>query len=114
MQHMLGLPLPPTAVIAANDLSALGASDAVRERGLMPGRDVSIAGIDNERWALDAHPQITTVAQPLAAMGRKAAEMLVDRLCGGGAAGEQGPWVMQGTLLPRESTGVAPAPLPKS
>ena len=108
MQQMLGLPLPPTAVIAANDLSALGASDAVRERGLVPGRDVSIAGIDNERWALDAHPQITTVAQPLAAMGRKAAEMLVDRLGGGGAAGDRGPWVMQGTLLPRESTGLAP------
>lgn len=107
MQEILGLRVPPTAVIAANDLSALGASDALRERGLVPGRDVSIAGIDNERWSLDSHPQITTVAQPLDAMGRQAAEMLVDRLRGGGGGRDREPIVMRGTLLPRESTGRA-------
>lgn len=105
MHRMLSLPQPPTAVIAANDLSALGASDALREKGLVPGKDVSIAGIDNERWTLDAHPQITTVAQPLDAMGRKAAEMLVERLGQSSTPGHEGPWVLQGTLLPRDSTG---------
>ena len=67
-----------TALFVANDLAAIGALAALRDRGLRVPEDVSLVGYDGMR--LLESLGVTTVAQPLADMGRIAADLLVDRI----------------------------------
>ncbi len=79
-QRLLDLRHRPTAIFASNDLSAFGAMEAIRERGLdIPG-DISIVGFDDMPQASLVYPQLTTVRQPLDQMGRVAARMLIDEI----------------------------------
>jgi DNA-binding LacI/PurR family transcriptional regulator len=66
----------PTALIALSDVLALGALDAVRERGLRPGTDVSVVGFDDIPAAAAAG--LTTVHQSAFERGRVAARLLLD------------------------------------
>lgn len=74
---LLDLPEPPTAIFASNDLSAFGAMDAVRARGLSIPHDISIMGFDDIPQAASVRPALSTVRQPLVEMGRKATRMLL-------------------------------------
>ena len=67
-----------TALFVANDLAAIGALAALRDRGLRVPDDVSVVGYDGMRL-LDSL-DLTTVAQPLADMGRAAADLLMERI----------------------------------
>jgi DNA-binding LacI/PurR family transcriptional regulator len=67
-----------TALVVANDLAAIGALAALRARALRVPVDVSVVGYDGMRL-LDSL-DLTTVAQPLADMGRAAADLLTDRI----------------------------------
>lgn len=67
-----------TALVVANDLAAIGALAALRARGLRVPEDISVVGYDGMRL-LDSL-DITTVAQPLADMGRVAADLLMERI----------------------------------
>jgi LacI family transcriptional regulator len=71
---------PPTAIFAANDLSAFGAMDAARECGLRIPDDISIIGFDDIPQASLVYPKLTTVRQPLEQMGRVAVKMLLERI----------------------------------
>ena len=73
---------PPTAVFAANDLSALAVLDVARELGLDVPRDLSVIGFDNVPESALATPSLTTVAQPLQEMGAAALRLLVDLVAG--------------------------------
>jgi LacI family transcriptional regulator len=73
-----------TAIFTFNDVSALGAIRALRERGLRVPEDVSIVGFDDIPSAAYQNPGLTTVRQPLREMGRRAAETLVHRIEGRG------------------------------
>lgn len=77
---LLDLKPPPTAIFASNDLSAFGAMDAIRERGLSIPEDISIVGFDDIPQASLVHPKLTTVRQPLDQMGRVAVQMLLDQV----------------------------------
>ena len=72
----------PTAVFAANDLSAFGVMDAARSLGLDVPRDLSVVGFDNIPESALTSPPLTTVSQPLQQMGATAIEMLVGLLRG--------------------------------
>jgi LacI family transcriptional regulator len=74
---LLDLPEPPTAIVACNDLLALGAVNEVQARGLVVGRDVSITGFDDIMLAEYAHPALTTVHQSAQEMGALLVDMLV-------------------------------------
>lgn len=76
---LLDLDEPPSAIVASNDLSAFGAMQAARERGLIVGRDISITGFDDIDMAATVTPPLTTVRQPMARMGEAAVEMLLKR-----------------------------------
>lgn len=78
--RFLQLPHPPTAIFAANDVSALGAVEAIRNQGLNIPDDVSVIGFDDVPEAAQVHPGLTTVRQPLEEMGRLAVQMLLKRL----------------------------------
>lgn len=71
----------PQAIVAANDLMALGALRAVRERGLWVPGDVAIAGFDDIE-AVQGSPPLTTVRQPAVELGRCAAGLVLDQLKG--------------------------------
>lgn len=77
---LLDLPNPPTAIFASNDVMAMGAMDAVRNRGLRVPDDISIIGFDDIPQAALIRPALTTINQPLEKMGRVAAQMLIDSL----------------------------------
>lgn len=74
---LLDLPQRPTALFCANDLMAIGALDAARERKLAVPRDLSIVGYDDQDIARYTHPPLTTVLLPNYEMGRWAADSLI-------------------------------------
>ena len=82
MQELLKRRPHPTAVFAVNDLAALGAMIAIREAGLRIPQDIAVAGFDNIPSARHACPTLTTIDQFQENLGRRAAEMLIERLCG--------------------------------
>jgi LacI family transcriptional regulator len=74
--QLLDLAEPPTAIFAGSDQQALGVYEAARQRGLRIPEDLSVVGFDDLPTARWVSPPLTTVRQPLADMGRMAAEML--------------------------------------
>jgi LacI family repressor for deo operon, udp, cdd, tsx, nupC, and nupG len=72
----------PTAVFAISDEMALGFMKEVRRAGLSIPRDVSLVGFDGIPFAEFCEPPLTTVRQPREAIGRKAAEMLIQLMEG--------------------------------
>ena len=76
--ELLDLAEPPTAIFAGSDQQALGVYEAARQRGLRIPQDLSVVGFDDLPAARWVSPPLTTVRQPLADMGRVAAEMLGD------------------------------------
>ena len=74
---LLDLEHPPTAIFASNDVSAFGAMEAVRQRGLRIPEDCSILGFDDIPQAALAYPALTTVRQPLTELGSVAAQLLL-------------------------------------
>jgi LacI family transcriptional regulator len=69
-----------TAVLAANDLMALGCIDALREAGLACPADVSVVGFNDMDWSDRFSPPLTTVRVPHHALGVAAADLLLERL----------------------------------
>ncbi len=75
---LLALSEPPTAIFAANDLSAFGALEAARESGLRVPDDLSIMGCDDLPDAAHAHPALTTAHYDLVEIGRLATRLLLE------------------------------------
>jgi LacI family transcriptional regulator len=61
-----------SAMFAANDIMAIGALAAFRERGIEVPRDISLVGFDDIPISRDLTPPLTTVAVPMAEIGRRA------------------------------------------
>jgi LacI family transcriptional regulator len=75
--ELLDLPQRPTALVAFNDKSAVGALRAAAERALHVPDDLSIAGFDDIDLSRATQPMLTTVRQPLQEMGRMAVTLLI-------------------------------------
>ncbi|MDT0158122.1 LacI family DNA-binding transcriptional regulator [Microbacterium sp. ARD32] len=97
---LLDLPHPPTAVFAANDLSALEMIRVAGERGLRVPADLSVIGFDDIPDAASHVPQLSTVRQPLTEMGAAAVRVLLSMLDGGDREDVR----MPAELKAREST----------
>lgn len=69
-------------IFVSGDLMATGAMTAVEESGLKVGRDIPIVGFDDVPLASMVNPSLTTVRQPIHAVGKTAAGMLIDMLNG--------------------------------
>ncbi|MFJ1650145.1 LacI family DNA-binding transcriptional regulator [Streptomyces sp. NPDC088337] len=81
-EGFLGLPEPPEAVFAADNLMALGALDAIRAREMRVPDDIALAAFDDVPWFPHTDPPITAIAQPTGELGRAAVRALVDRMAG--------------------------------
>jgi LacI family transcriptional regulator len=79
-QKLLGRGKRFTALVAYNDISALGAMTALREAGHKVPEDVSVIGFDDIEFASIAYPPLTTIRQPLREMGATAAELLIRKI----------------------------------
>ena len=82
MAQLLTLAQRPTAVFAANDLMAFGAMSRARTQGLRIPDDVAVVGFDDLPAAQLVTPTLTTVTQFNEEMGKRAAELLLNRLNG--------------------------------
>jgi LacI family transcriptional regulator len=79
-RNLLRTKHPFTAIFAFNDVSAIGAITALREAGLRVPKDVSVVGFDDVLIASTTNPPLTTIHQPLRAMGQVAATTLLGLL----------------------------------
>jgi DNA-binding LacI/PurR family transcriptional regulator len=92
-------PKPPTALLAQSDRIAMTALDWLRNRGLAVPGDVSIVGFDGVPESATTDPPLTTVAQPIAEIGRRAVGMILD------GADEPRRETLEVSLVVRGSTG---------
>jgi DNA-binding LacI/PurR family transcriptional regulator len=104
-KQLLERKVPFTALFAYNDISALGAMRAFHEAGLRVPQDVSVIGFDDIHAAAYSSPSLTTVRQPLADMGRLAAQTLLARIEGATDSPKEIP--IEPELVVRQSTGPA-------
>ena len=99
---LLGLPQPPTAIFAANDISALSTLEVAAELGVdVPGQ-LSVVGFDNIPESALAHPPLTTVQQPMRQLGHDAITMLVALIAGEEL--DDTHLTLETTLVPRRTT----------
>jgi LacI family transcriptional regulator len=94
---------PPTALFATNNVMTIGVMRAIADAGLACPRDISVVGIDDFPWAGAFTPRLTTVAQPVADMGREVLDMLIGRM----TRARTGPGetrILPPRLIAREST----------
>jgi LacI family transcriptional regulator len=96
----------PTALICANDEVAMGAIDAARGIGLAIPADLAITGWDDIPVARHLAPPLTTVRQPMVELGRRAAQLLQDRIASGRSEPRQE--VLPAELVIRSSCGCEP------
>jgi DNA-binding LacI/PurR family transcriptional regulator len=92
-----------TGIICASDPLALGAIRAVRRAGLRVPRDVSVVGYDDSAFMNCTDPPLTTVRQPIEALGRAAVTLLVNQIEGARVAAEE--LLFEPELVVRGSTG---------
>ncbi|MFJ4849678.1 MULTISPECIES: LacI family DNA-binding transcriptional regulator [unclassified Streptomyces] len=95
-----------TGIVCGSDLMALGAVRAARERGLTVPGDVSVVGYDDSPLIAFTDPPLTTVRQPVEAMGAAAVNALLEEI--GGNPVQRSEFVFQTELVVRGSTGQAP------
>ncbi len=103
MRRLLEQPDPPSAVLAANDEMAIGAIEAVRERGQKVPDDIAIVGFDDIDMASYVQPSLSTVRQPIYKFGTLAVQMLIRRI--GGVDAEAEAITLPTKLVIRRSCG---------
>jgi LacI family transcriptional regulator len=93
----------PTAIIAGNDLMAIGAMNRISQRGLQAGRDIAVGGFDDIPLAAFTNPPLTTLHQPIAEIASQLCWMLIEQIAG--RALEQRHNLLTPTLVVRQSSG---------
>ena len=97
-----------TGMLCASDVLALGAIRAVRRLGLRVPQDMSIVGFDDSAFMTCTDPPLTTVRQPIDAMGQAVVDLLVQQVDGTGVAPAE--LLFEPELVVRGSTAAAPRP----
>lgn len=96
-----------TGIVCGSDLIALGAVRAARRAGLRVPDQISVVGYDDSSLMSCTDPPLSTVRQPIEAMGRAAVAMLVGQIEGATVTADE--LLFEPELVVRGSTGPAPA-----
>ena len=96
-----------TAVICASDVLALGAIRCVRRLGLSVPGDVSVVGYDDSAFMTCTDPPLTTIRQPIEAMGQAVVALLVSEIAGNPVPADE--LLFEPELVVRGSTAAVPA-----
>jgi LacI family transcriptional regulator len=104
---ILELPVRPTAVVAVNDLTAVGLINAFTEGGLRVPEDISVSGFDNTYLAAYFVPRLTSVDMHPDVLGRTAADALHDAIASPASGGKE--YAIKIDLVVGKSTGPVPA-----
>lgn len=78
--QLLTRPDRPSAIFSANNLMVIGVMKAIRDIGLRCPENISVASFDDFPWADVFQPNLTTIAQPVQAIGEQAAELILSRI----------------------------------
>jgi LacI family transcriptional regulator len=105
VQRLLSANQPFTAIIAFNDIAAIGAIRTLKDFNLRVPEDVSVIGFDDIRAAAFTMPRLTTIHQPLEEIGRIATQSLLNRIHN--TIQPRDEIVVEPKLVVRESTGPA-------
>jgi len=105
IQKLLASKQPFTALVAFNDISAIGSIRALEDAQMHVPGDVSVIGFDDIKAAAYTLPRLTTIKQPLAELGRIATQNLLNRIHGTDNASDE--IRVEPQLVIRESTGPA-------
>ncbi|MEL1240880.1 LacI family DNA-binding transcriptional regulator [Flavobacterium flavipallidum] len=92
----------PTAIFSGNNLLTLGALEAIHAKSIKIPEEISIIGFDDMPWSISLNPPLSAVRQPGFNMGRKAAEMLYDRILNPNSKKEK--VILETELMIRKST----------
>ena len=98
-------PQPPTAIICNNDRMAFGAMRSIQARGMVVGQDISVIGFDDIALARYSHPPLTTLSQPIHAIGRALYALLI-ALINRKPVDSLGGILFKPELVVRHSTGI--------
>jgi LacI family transcriptional regulator len=108
MKRLIELPNRPTAILAADDVMAIGALKAASDHGIRVPDDISVTGFDDIEMAQYFCPSLTTVQQPIKEMSRKAIELMLDLISGHYTGDSKNIIQIAPKLIIRESTGPVP------
>jgi len=110
VQQLLATKEPFTAIVAFNDISAMGSIRALKDFNLRVPEDVSVIGFDDIRAAAFTLPRLTTINQPLEEIGRVATQSLLNRIHN--TIPPRDEITVEPELIIRESTGPVKADAP--
>jgi DNA-binding LacI/PurR family transcriptional regulator len=79
-KELIQLEQPPTAIFTGNNLITLGALETIHSEGLKIPEDIAIIGFDDMPWSMSLNPPLTAVRQPGYEIGKRAAEMIYQRI----------------------------------
>jgi DNA-binding LacI/PurR family transcriptional regulator len=100
---LLGLSPRPTAIVASDDIVAATAIAMIQQAGLRVPQDIAVIGIDDQHFCTYLNPTLTTVRLPVLEAGKRAMEMVLDRISGQRTESEH--IVLPCSLIVRESCG---------
>ena len=103
IQQLIATRIPFTALVAFNDISAVGSIRALQDLNLSVPGDISVIGFDNIKAAAYTLPRLTTISQPLEEMGRIATQCLLNRIHRTAISRDE--ITVEPELIFRESTG---------
>lgn len=103
--QLMGLQNPPTAIYAANDLAAVGVLARLQQLGVRVPQDISVVGYDDTLLAGTGAVSLTTLHQPRQLLGRRATELLLERIAGRTEVRHE---LLEPRLVARSTTGQAP------
>ena len=101
MMDLLDKNIKPDAVFVTGDEAAIGAINAIFDKGYKVPEDISVAGFNNSKLSKIYRPKLTTVGQPLYDMGAVAMRMVIKII--NGDALEEKKFVLPYEIVERES-----------
>ena len=104
-QTLLSRTETPSAIIAADDIIALGVMAAAQDQGFQIGNDLAVTGYGDILLSEYSQPPLTTIHRPTYALGQRACQMLIDRQHSPTA--NQTRVVIQSSLVIRQSSDLA-------